>query len=119
MLKKTVSRPLAIRSIWEWDENRFLGEMDRWGVTLQLLSLPQMYEYFDWGDRNPAVEMSKIANDEYAEIAQSMPQRFRMFASIPMMDADQACKELERARELAPDSLRYYSVHPYSRTCAG
>jgi len=72
--------------------------MDRWGVTLQLLSLPQMYEYFDWGDRNPAVEMSKIANDEYAEICAKHPQRFRMFASIPMMDADQACKELERAR---------------------
>ena len=30
VLRKSVSRPLAIRSIWEWDENRFLGEMDRW-----------------------------------------------------------------------------------------
>jgi hypothetical protein len=43
VLRKSVSRPLAIRSIWEWDENRFLGEMDRWSVTLQVLSLPQMY----------------------------------------------------------------------------
>ena len=51
VLRKSVSRPLAIRSIWEWDENRFLGEMDRWGVTLQILSLPQMYEYFDWKNR--------------------------------------------------------------------
>jgi len=98
LLKKTVSRPLAIRTIWEWDENRFLGEMDRWGVTLQLLSLPQMYEYFDWENRSPAVEMAKIANNEYAEICAKHPQRFRMFASIPMMDAEQACKALERAR---------------------
>ena len=87
VLKKSVSRPLAIRSIWEWDENRFLGEMDRWSVTLQVLSLPQMYEYFDWGNRQPAVEMSQVANDEYAEICAKHPERFRMFASIPMMDA--------------------------------
>jgi aminocarboxymuconate-semialdehyde decarboxylase len=100
VLRKSVSRPLAIRSIWEWDENRFLGEMDRWNVTLQVLSLPQMYEYFDWGNRQPAVEMAQVANDEYAQICVKHPERFRMFASIPMMDADQACKELERARRL-------------------
>src|SRR4030095_612029 len=98
VLRKTVSRPVAIRSIWEWAENRFLGEMDRWGVTLQILSLQQMYECFDGGNRNPAVEMSQVANEEYAEICAKHPQRFRMFASIPMMDPEQACKELERAR---------------------
>ena len=100
VLKKTVTRPLAIRSIWEWDENRFLGEMDRWGVGLQVLSLPQMYEYFDWDNRSPAVEMAQIANDEYGEICAKHPERFRMFASMPMMDADAACKELERASGL-------------------
>jgi Predicted metal-dependent hydrolase of the TIM-barrel fold len=57
-----------------------------------------MYEYFDWGNRKPAIEMSQVANDEYAQICAKHPERFRMFASIPMMDADQACKELERAR---------------------
>ena len=98
VLRKSVSRPLAIRPIWEWDESRFLGEMDRWGVTLQVLSLPQMYEYFDWENRQPSVEMARIANDEYAEICAKHPDRFRMFASIPMMDSDQACKELERAK---------------------
>jgi len=117
VLRKNVSRPLAIRSIWEWDESRFLGEMDRWGVTLQVLSLPQMYEYFDWGNRQPAVEMSQVANDEYAEICAKHPERFRMFASIPMMDPDQACKELES--KAFARILRYYSLHPYSRTRAG
>jgi aminocarboxymuconate-semialdehyde decarboxylase len=57
-----------------------------------------MYEYFDWENRNPSIEMSQAANDEYAEICAKHPERFRMFASIPMMDADRACKELERAR---------------------
>jgi aminocarboxymuconate-semialdehyde decarboxylase len=98
LLRKTVSRPLAIRDIWLWDEKRFLGEMDRWGVMLEVLSLPQMYEYFDWGNRAPAIEMSRVANDEYAEICAKLPDRYRMFAAIPMMDADQSCKELERAR---------------------
>jgi aminocarboxymuconate-semialdehyde decarboxylase len=98
LLRKTVTRPLAIRDIWLWDENRFLGEMDRWDVTLQVLSLPQMYEYFDWENREPANQMSRIANNEYAEICARHPDRYRMFASIPMMDTDQACKELERAR---------------------
>src|SRR5438045_2687244 len=81
LLRKTVTRPLAIRDIWLWDENRFLGEMDRWGVTLQVLSLPQMYEYFDWENREPATQMARVANDEYADICAKHPNRYRMFAS--------------------------------------
>jgi aminocarboxymuconate-semialdehyde decarboxylase len=58
-----------------------------------------MYEYFDWDNRAPANKMARIANDEYAEICAKLPGRYRMFASIPMMDADRACEELDRARQ--------------------
>ena len=71
VLRKSVSRPLDIRSIWEWDENRFLGEMDRWNVTLQVLSLPQMYEYFDWENRQPALKCPSSLMMNTAKYAQA------------------------------------------------
>ena len=72
VLRKSVSRPLDIRSIWEWDENRFLGEMDRWNVTLQVLSLPQMYEYFDWGNRSRRLKCPRSLMMNTPKYAQSI-----------------------------------------------
>ena len=127
VLRKSVSRPLAIRSIWEWDENRFLGEMDRWNVTLQVLSLPQMYEYFDWRNRKPAIEMSQVANDEYAQICAKHPVPARRQKKAARghphyaRPRDGRRPGVQGARESKSFSrvLRYYPVHPYSRTSAG
>ena len=93
-LERGLNGPSPIRSNWEWDEERVLGEMDRWGIQVQVLSLSHAYEYFK--DVSGAVELCRIANDEYAEIGARRPERFRMFALIPLVDVVRACEELER-----------------------
>ena len=40
--------------------------MDRWRVSMQVLSLPHVYEYYDRGNRAVGVELCRGANDEYA-----------------------------------------------------
>ncbi len=94
-LERSLDGPTPIRSIWEWDEDRYLQEMDQWGIQVQVLSLAHAYEYFN--DVPTAVELCRIANDEYAEICARRPERFRMFAVVPLVDVDRACEELERA----------------------
>ena len=97
-LEKVLGGPSSIRSNWQWDEERVLGEMDRWGIQVQVLSLSHAYEYFK--DVSAAVDLCRIANDEYAEICALRPERFRMFALVPLIDADRACEELERIRRV-------------------
>ena len=98
-LEKVLGGPSSIRSNWEWNEDRYLQEMDQWGIQLQVLSLSHAYEYFE--DVPIAVDLCRIANDEYAEICARRPDRFRMFALIPLVDVDRACEELERVKKLS------------------
>src|SRR3990170_1423304 len=115
-LRKNASRPLDIRNNWEWDEIRFLLEMDRWGVTMQVLSLPHTYEYYQPEDGSLGVELCRVANNEYGEISARLPQRFRMFAAVPLPDVEEACKELERSRSLPGFSGISLSTNLHERT---
>ena len=115
-LRKNPPRPLEIRSNWEWDESRFLRDMDRWEVALQVLSLPHTYEYYEPRNCSFGVELCRVANSEYAEISGRRPERFRFFAAVPLPDVEEACKELERSRSLAGFSGIALSTHIHERT---
>jgi aminocarboxymuconate-semialdehyde decarboxylase len=116
LLRKNAARPLDIRPNWEWDEGRFLSEMDRWGIALQVLSLPHVYEYYGPENRALAAELCRTANDEFAAISANLPARFKMFAAMPLPDIDAACKELERTRALAGFSGITLSTNLHERT---
>ncbi|MEI9475521.1 MAG: amidohydrolase family protein [Deltaproteobacteria bacterium] len=98
-LKKYLGESSSIRSNWEWDEDRYVREMDQWGITVQMLSLSHAYAYFE--NASMATDLCRTANDEYAEICARRPERFRMFALVPLSDADRACEELERIRRVS------------------
>jgi predicted TIM-barrel fold metal-dependent hydrolase len=116
LLRKNAARPLDIRTNWEWDEGRFLSEMDRWGVALQVLSLPHVYEYYGPEKPSLAAELCRTANDEFAAISANLSARFKMFAAMPLPDVDAACKELERARALVGFSGITLSTNLHERT---
>jgi len=116
LLRKNASRPLDIRSNWEWDETRFLREMDQWGVRLQVLSLPHAYEYYEATNLQFGVELCHIANSEYAEISERRTDRFRFFSAVPLPDVAAACRELDRARDIAGFSGITLSTNLHERT---
>ena len=101
LLRKSAARPLDIRSNWEWDESRFLREMDQWDVGLQVLSLPHIYEYYEATNLSLGVELCHIANSEYGEISATRADRFRFFSAVPLPDVAAACKEFDRTRKIA------------------
>ena len=115
-LRSNPPRPLDIRSNWEWDESRFLAEMDRWQVSMQVLSLPHVYEYYDPENRAFGVELCRCANDEYGEICARRPERFRFFAAPPLPDVERACTELDRAKAMPGFSGITLSTNLHERT---
>jgi len=116
MLRSSAPAPLDIRSNWEWDESRFLAEMDRWQITMQMLSLPHVYEYYDSENRALGVELCRCANDEFGEICARRSQRFRFFAAPPLPDIERACAELDRARTVPGFSGITLSTNLHQRT---
>ena len=115
-LRSKPSRSLDIRTNWEWDESRFLAEMDRWQVSMQVLSLPHVYEYYDPENRADGVELCRCVNDEYGEICARRSERFRFFAAAPLPDVEGACAELDRAKTLPGFSGISLSTNIHERT---
>jgi 2,3-dihydroxybenzoate decarboxylase len=89
-------------AVWEELKSRLLdiqvkrlGEMDRHGVEIMILSLnaPAVQAI---PDKKRAIEVAKKANDFLAEQVAKNPKRFRAFAALPMQDPEQATREYER-----------------------
>src|SRR5437870_13081024 len=83
-----------------WEPSRRLEEMDRAGVSMQVLStVPVMFSY--WAKPADALDLSQRLNDHIAEVVGDHPARFAGLATIHMQDPDLAAGELERCvREL-------------------
>ncbi|MFN0012629.1 MAG: amidohydrolase family protein [Phycisphaerales bacterium] len=83
-----------------WDVQARLADMDAAGVTTQVLStVPVMFSY--WAKAADAHDLARLLNDHVAEVCLAAPmqdglRRFEGLGTVPMQDADLACRELER-----------------------
>jgi len=78
-----------------WDVAERLAALDRWGITVQALSLspPMLY----WAPPDVGRDLAAVFNDEIAAIARAHPRRFLAFATLPLQDVGAAVAEAERA----------------------
>jgi predicted TIM-barrel fold metal-dependent hydrolase len=78
--------------------------MDRAGVQMQVLSACPQVPYGE--DAEKAAGAARFVNDQYAELVQRQPDRFRGFAALPMPHLDESIGEMRRAL----DELRMAGV---------
>ena len=69
--------------------------MDRAGVELQVLSACPQMPYFEDGKKG--ARAARFVNDQYAELVQRQPGRFRAFAALPMPHVEESLGEMGRA----------------------
>lgn len=95
--KRNIAHSPAVAA---WSPARTIEEMDKNGVGTSVLSLPSTPgTWFDAGPEE-ATRIARICNDFGAEMAQSHPGRFGLFAALPMLDIDATLKEIEYALDV-------------------
>lgn len=94
-LENMGARLRKIRKLFDLDL-RFT-EMDEYGDYSQVISLPNP-PIEDIAEPNVGVMLSRIANDEMAELCRRHPDRFRAFvAAVCLTDVDGSINEVKRA----------------------
>lgn len=71
-----------------------LADMDKYGITKQILSAPVCSGLLP---KEEAAAVVREANDELAQTVKMHPERFGAFAVLPWSDPEAAARELERA----------------------
>lgn len=80
-----------------WTPEVGIEMMQRNGIALALASVvPQV----DWGDRDAAASLARMANDYSARVVQDYPQHFGAFATLPLPYVADAARELEYALDV-------------------
>ena len=69
--------------------------MDRAGVEMQVLSACPQSPYGQ--DKQKTARAAKFVNDQYTQLVQHHPDRFRAFAALPMPHLDESLGEMGRA----------------------
>jgi 5-carboxyvanillate decarboxylase len=95
-LRSKAERPAAILARLQDLGERRIADMDAAGIDRQIISLTSPGTQIL--DRDRAVAMAALANDQLAEACRRHPDRFSGLTAIAPQDASGAAKEMERGR---------------------
>jgi len=78
------------------DVTERIGEMDRMGVDMQLLSSSLVHQCTYWTEPQESLKLERKLNDHVAGIVQGNPKRFIGLGGVPLHAPDLAVPELRR-----------------------
>jgi aminocarboxymuconate-semialdehyde decarboxylase len=82
-----------------WDENIRISDYETFSTKVQVVcTIPVMFSY--WAKPADCAALSIFLNDHIAELVQRYPRNYIGLGTIPMQDAEEAIKELERIKSI-------------------
>ncbi|MPZ73108.1 MAG: amidohydrolase family protein [Nitriliruptorales bacterium] len=78
-----------------FDVDARISEMDRQRVDVQILAVPPPQFHYHV-PTEPGVDFARMQNDGMISTAQKHPDRFQVFATLPLQDIDASLAEIER-----------------------
>ena len=79
----------------DWSVEKQLKFMDKMNIKTAFISLASPHPY--WGDNKETVELVRKINDEGAAIVSKYPDRFKLFATLPLPNIENSIKEINYA----------------------
>jgi predicted TIM-barrel fold metal-dependent hydrolase len=86
-----LTQPDGIPGLPDWDTDTALSAMDRLGVATAMLSISSPGVHLK--DANQAITLARTVNEAGARIVADHPDRFGLFASLPLPDVAAAIEE--------------------------
>jgi predicted TIM-barrel fold metal-dependent hydrolase len=110
LVESGLGQPDGIGSLPPWDEKKALRAMDRFGVSTAILSISSPGVHF--GDDSQARTLARRLNEEGTRLIEEYPNRFGLFASVPLPDVEGSIQEAIYALdELGADGVVVESNH--------
>lgn len=82
-----------------WDENIRIHDYAKFNTQIQVVcTIPIMFSY--WAKSKDCSELSRFLNDHIAELTTRYPTNYIGLGTVPMQDAEEAIKELERIKSI-------------------
>ncbi len=82
-----------------WDESLRIKEYENYNTHVQVVcTIPVMFSY--WAKSKDCAELSRFLNDHIAELVDRYPKNYIGLGTVPMQDAEEAIKELERIKKI-------------------
>lgn len=94
---RTAIASIGAGGIPAWTPEQSLAEMDKGNIATALLSLSPPGLWF--GDPARSRTLARIVNDYGARMAKDHPDRFGLFAALPLPDVEGSLREIEYAFE--------------------
>jgi predicted TIM-barrel fold metal-dependent hydrolase len=82
-----------------WTAQRSIEDMDAAGIQLAMLSMPATPGVF-FGDVQAARTLSRTSNEYMASLRRDYPQRYGVFAVLPLPDVEGALREITYALDV-------------------
>jgi 6-methylsalicylate decarboxylase len=101
-------RELLQRANSEWTPARSIEDMDQAGVAAAMLSITNPCLWF--GEPSVTNRLVRECNDYGAALVQRYPQRFGLFAAMPLPDVNASLKEIDYAF----DTLKADGIHLFT-----
>lgn len=109
-ISHVLGRELLQKANTEWTPARSIADMDEAGVATAVVSITNPGLYF--GDHAKTRDVARACNEYGAKLVQERPNRFGLFAALPMPDVEASLREIAYACDtLKADGLHLFTSY--------